>query len=520
MSVAVDEARKTVALIDVSGIFYQHWHATENEVASEAQKRTLRDVRRCAAGADIVALALDVKGATFRHELAASYKANREKRSAVFYEQLRQTEEALSCEFHTFGCAGYEADDVIATLVLFVSDAIPDHHVVVHSADKDLCALVGDSVTVISTKTGVVYDVDTASKKFGTAPRMVESWLAITGDSGDNVPGVRGAGPKKAAALINAFGDVHAIIKACAEQATAVKETVGPAVAGNLRAAIDDGSLLLSHKLTTLRRDVPIDCGRILTKKEQEYRNTMGEETFGSALDSAPDAEPTQPSSRPQTIVPPPVAKDSAQPSVREVIDAEPVSAQPVAERASAAVTPSPASFQSTAIVRSVGWNNALEPHDMKSATWLAKTVVDSGMFDSYGTPAAAFLTIMAGREMGLGAMASLRSFHVVEGKPTMSAQLMMAMCIASPLCKSFRVKRSETTSKVAVVEVQRHDWAEPERYTWTIEDAQEAGLTGKNVWKKYPRDMLINRAIAEAARFVFPELMANVYTPEELEAA
>lgn len=166
--------------------------------------------------------------------------------------------------------------------------------------------------------------------------------------------------------------------------------------------------------------------------------------------------------------------------------------------------------------VTAPSFERALEPQDSRSAYGLAKVVVASRMFSAYGTPEAAMLVMMAGREFGLGAMASLRSFHIVEGKPTMSAQAMMARCLEHPSCKLFRVVRSKCSHEVAVVEVQRNGWDAPEVYTWTIDDAKRAGLAAKQNWSKYPRDMLINRCIAEAARFAFPEVMAGVYSPEE----
>jgi hypothetical protein len=97
-----------------------------------------------------------------------------------------------------------------------------------------------------------------------------------------------------------------------------------------------------------------------------------------------------------------------------------------------------------------------------------------------------------------------------------MSAQAMMARCLEHPSCKLFRVVRNKCSNELAVVEVQRHGWPDAETYTWSLEDAKRAGLAGRPNWSKYPREMLINRCIAEAARFVFPEVMAGVYAPEE----
>lgn len=476
-------------IYDVSGTFYMHFHASAGESLSTARERTIRDVRRAAEGAQYIALALDVRGKTFRHELSGDYKAKREERPQALFDELRKTEEELARTYHAFSCEGYEADDVCATMCAWLLDAIPEAHVHVYSADKDLLALVGDGVTVTSTKTGTEYDAEAVQEKLGVTPCQVEHLLAIAGDTADNIPGVKGVGKTLAGALLKEFGYVPKLIEAAKHNVSAIGAIpkMGPAKVDALLTAVRDGSLELSLKLTTLRKDVPIDCERILTRKEVEPTRKRTENPFPSTPEpEVPMPESTKPSERAPIVV-----------------DAEPVSS-----------SQTPAAM----VIRPAEWNGALEPRDLKSAFTLAQMVVESRLFEAYGgTPEAALMTIMAGREMGLGAMASLRTFHVVEGKPTMSAQLMMAICIASPLCKEFRVLRSQCSKTRGVVRVWRHDWSEPEEYTWTEEDAADAGLTGKNNWKRYARQMLINRAIAEAARFVFPELMANVYTPSEI---
>ncbi len=482
--------RDQAVIYDLSGTFYAHWHASKGESISHARERTIRDVRRACALAKYSAVALDVRGTTFRHELSPLYKANRTERPEALFEELRKTEETLAREFHTFSCQGYEADDNIATLVSWLSDAAPGVDIVVHSGDKGLHALVSDTVSVVSTSTGVEYDVDAVRSRYGVLPYQMSDFLAIRGDTSDNIPGVKGIGDMLAAALLSKFKTVAGVAYAVERNITAVNDVpkLGPAKAKALIDAVNDGSLALSLELTTLFHSVAIDCERILTTKEYEPETAMPERPF--APSTAPKPAPTQPSSAPA-----------------EVLDAEVVSSRPAFAKTTA-----------LAKTRTEDFTGALEPHDLDSAFTLAEVVVNSRLFDAYsGSKEAVLLTIMAGREMGLGAMASLRTFHIVEGKPTMSAQLMMAICLASPLCEEFRVLRSQCSKNRAVVRVRRHGWSDHEDYEWTAEDAEDAGLAGKNNWAKYARAMLINRAISEAAKFAFPELMANVYTPSEV---
>lgn len=135
------------------------------------------------------------------------------------------------------------------------------------------------------------------------------------------------------------------------------------------------------------------------------------------------------------------------------------------------------------------------------------------------GKPADLFLTLQLGRELGIAPMQSIRAIHVIEGKPTMSADLMGALCMARrDVCEYLRPV--ELTSAVATYEAKRIGWPQPMRLSFTIEDAQAAGLTGKDVWRKYPAAMLKSRALSAIVRAAFPDLMLGICDPDELDAA
>jgi hypothetical protein len=124
--------------------------------------------------------------------------------------------------------------------------------------------------------------------------------------------------------------------------------------------------------------------------------------------------------------------------------------------------------------------------------------------------------TILAGRELGVGAMASLRGFHIIEGKPAMSAGLMTALILRSGKAKYFRCVKS--TSDVATFRTERIGDGEPVEVTFSMEDAKRAGLVKeKSGWAKFPADMLVARATARLARLVYPDICFGLYTPEEL---
>jgi hypothetical protein len=160
--------------------------------------------------------------------------------------------------------------------------------------------------------------------------------------------------------------------------------------------------------------------------------------------------------------------------------------------------------------------DRAFEPNSMEEAYRLAKILVASRMLPRHlGTPEAAFAVIIAGRELGLTAMQSTRSLFFVEGKVTLSADLMVALVKKHDECEYFRVV--EATSERCIVETKRSG-EEPTRMEWTMADAQRANLTGKDNWKKYPKSMLRARASSELCRAVYPDALMGVYEPDELQ--
>lgn len=124
-------------------------------------------------------------------------------------------------------------------------------------------------------------------------------------------------------------------------------------------------------------------------------------------------------------------------------------------------------------------------------------------------------MQIMAGQELGLYSMASLRSFNIISGKPVMSADAMVAVVLGSG--KAEYVRRIEATDERATYATKRR--GEPEqRCTWTMEMAKKAALHQKDNWRTYPRAQLCARAKSELMRDVYPDVLAGCFTIEEIE--
>jgi DNA polymerase-1 len=201
---------------------------------------------------DYLGIALDPPGPTFRDAMFEDYKATRTAMPDDLARQLpyvRRLFDAIRAP--VLEVSGYEADDVLATLVTRAL-AVPDLEVVVVSGDKDLLQLVGPRVKVLSVlgRTGekVLYDEAKVRERWGVAPGQIADVLALMGDTIDNIPGVKGVGEKTAVKLITEFGSVDTLY----ENVTLVKGKLRETLAASRKSA------LLSRELATLNHEVPL----------------------------------------------------------------------------------------------------------------------------------------------------------------------------------------------------------------------------------------------------------------------
>jgi DNA polymerase-1 len=160
-----------------------------------------------------LAVVLDSEGPTFRHEMFDAYKANRAAPPEDLPGQIRLIIQMLEAmRIPTVAVPGYEADDLLAALTERAVAA--GWNVVIVSADKDLMQLVRPSVTMLRLEADgeQMFDSAGVQAKMGVPPELVGDYLALVGDSSDNVPGVKGIGPKGAVTLLQQFGNLEAIL--------------------------------------------------------------------------------------------------------------------------------------------------------------------------------------------------------------------------------------------------------------------------------------------------------------------
>ena len=163
-----------------------------------------------------------------------------------------------------------------------------------------------------------------------------------------------------------------------------------------------------------------------------------------------------------------------------------------------------------------VEWERQLDPRSMKEARALATDMHASRLFSAYGNPQSVLATVLAGRELGFQAMASLRAFHVIQGKSVLSAEAIRALVLRSGKAKYFRC--TERTPTRATFETKRGD-DPPLTLSYTIEEAQTAGTAkAGSGYTKNPADMLVARASAKLARLVYPDVTNGMYAAEEFD--
>ncbi len=595
----------TIALVDVGCLFKRTFEANPNA----GGENTLSEIIRLEERVDHVVLCLD--GPPYkRKEIFPDYKGHRpEPETTEVYQKHWLYKQLKARGYPMAQVKGYEGDDVIATLARVYGESWPEVWLV--GADKDLAQCVTDNVLQLVPKHGDRAEYFRGPKevkeRFEVEPHQIPLFLALWGDKGDNVPGVPGIGPVKAAGLIAE----HKTLEGIAEHLAVGTGKVWESLRGHWE------QLVLSLKLTTLDAHVPLDTKALLTRAAPKVAETMVpnvELVFDGFMGNAtpmPEPEPNRDLNEALPKPQPIIGKDpradeflrqehearlererNADRAAREQQESErkkererqprkeapefqseqpgfpqwgtpgwapvqgpgPLEAARVKERAAAidaalggqpakvteaefvpfgqpqpAAAPPPAAPKPPAervdrpglvktnpdkIIDYGKVDADLQPNDLRSAEVLSKWLDASGMYKQFKNPAAIIAVIMRGKELGLGVTTALAGVHVVEGKPTASADLLRALATRSPKCKYFRLVHSDES--YAEWETWHTDHPEPTKYRYTIEEANKAGLRGGN-WDKRKRDMLAKTAASKLARIVYPVETLGLYCPEEM---
>ncbi len=246
---------KPLLLVDGSSYLFRAFHALPPLKNSKSKhtgavfgvikmlRKEIRDMQPA-----LLAVVFDAKGKTFRNDMYPEYKANRPPMPDDLREQIEPLHAVIKALGFPLLCvSGVEADDVIGTLARQAEvQSIP---VIISSGDKDFAQLVSKDITLVNTMSNTTMDIAGVETRFGVMPEQIIDYLALVGDTADNVPGVSKVGPKTAVKWLKQYQTVDEII----EHADEFKGKVGE----NLRSGIEQ--LKLSRDLVTIKCDVALE---------------------------------------------------------------------------------------------------------------------------------------------------------------------------------------------------------------------------------------------------------------------
>ncbi len=246
---------KPLVIVDGSSYLYRAFHAMPALTNSRGEQTgaiygVVNMLRRLIADhhPDYMAVVFDAPGKTFRDTLYEEYKAHRPPMPDDLVSQIEPLHEVIRASGLPLLCIeGVEADDVIGTLATRATAL--GLHTIIATSDKDMAQLVDDHVTLVNTMSNSYIDSQGVIDKFGVRADQIIDYLALVGDSVDNIPGIPSVGPKTAAKWLQQYGSLDAIVAHASE----IKGKVGD----NLRAGL--GTLELARKLATIDCAVALD---------------------------------------------------------------------------------------------------------------------------------------------------------------------------------------------------------------------------------------------------------------------
>lgn len=292
-------ASAPTVLVDGSSYLFRAYHALPPLNNSKGQPtgaikgviNMIRSLQKAYPESNIIVV-FDAKGKNFRHEMYEDYKANRPPMPEDLRSQIQPIHDIIEAMgLPLLVIPGVEADDVIGTLARQATEQ--KHDVVVSTGDKDMAQLVTPHVTLMNTMTNTYMDENGVVEKFGVKPNQIIDYLALVGDSVDNIPGVPKCGPKTAVKWLTQYESLKAVMDNA--------DKVGGKIGENLRNSLE--LLPLSYDLATIKCDIeleqglsdiahkPIDIAALQTLyTELEFRtllNALGEPSADQAKDAS-----------------------------------------------------------------------------------------------------------------------------------------------------------------------------------------------------------------------------------------
>lgn len=489
--------------IDFDSVFRRNWEAEDGKEMSAAHRRTVEWVARIRDGWDRVVVAAD-SGPSFRKAKVDTYKAGRTNPGAAYFEQRKRTLARLKAD----GCividgpevdGGHaEADDVLGWLAdryaahcrAHVSETDLDNwYLRLVSGDGDIEQLVcdADGIDLMKLTGGEPWKEAQVFAARGVPPAKVPHLKALCGDKSDTYEGFQGIGEKTGAAILAKYTDAVSAVAAADD--TTIKLTAPQ------RASLKAGGADLAAKgvfLATLRIALPLDFAALLFPEPQIGTIVSDEPLGGTAEEAPPSPRPTPPSP------------------------------EPAPSRLASPVEPTPDKPSTSLAIRPQNGHALafgpldLQPSDLESAWRVTKPLFEARVYPQFPNRESMLAAIMDARERGVPVSAALRNAYVVKGKLGWSAGYLAGLVLSSGKADYFELVPDKSDDKRATVRFRRRGRAEGE-HVFSIEDAKKAGYFQSGMWEKEPRAMLRAAAVRTAARAYFPDVVANLYMPDEL---
>jgi 5'-3' exonuclease len=523
---------RSILLVDLHAVFCRYWFASADQEIGAAYEGTISRVRGAAEGYGHVVVCYDWPPYN-RKTISADYKANRDKPDPTMLAQIVRVKERLTLDgYLLLGAQGYEADDIIATCVRRLCE-ITQHSIDILTQDKDLLSLVTDRVNVVLLSDSTRMTTQKVREKMGVDPCHVSELLALCGDKADNVTGCPGCGPKRAAELLTAHESLDRVIALAVSGDT--KNLLRPPA---LRQSLLDHhqDVALAWDLVALQSDAPIDVDKIFEKREvMPLKSNVQDGHFetdddhGDAWegDEFPIPGAVNVSETPKKeVVPSKTIDEQIQQQAQPTI---PNNERPEVPRLPAAdTTPSPPPAPDTpkpptAIVPAAplavytgSFEMQLEPRSLRECSTLADHIFQSRKL-GFGRAEEVEAIVLAGRELGLPAMVSIRSLFISRDKVCMSGACTAALVIRSGLAEYFELEESD--EKHATYATKRKGGRKDHVRSYSVAEAQKIGLVRpQSGWVNYPQNMCEWRAAAFLARSIYPDVTLGLYTKEEMD--
>src|SRR3989344_2546146 len=288
--------RKILVLLDAHAILHRAFHALPDLTSPKGEPtgalygftafliKVIRELKP-----DYIAAAYDLPKPTFRHIAYDKYKAGRAKMDDSLAKQINRSRDILKAfNVPVYSVEGFEADDILGTIVENLKSKISNLKIIVASGDMDTLQLVkNDDVVVYTLKKGIndtiIYDEKAVVERYGFGPERIVDYKALKGDPSDNIIGVKGIGEKSATELIKKYGGIENIFAKLKEEKIEAKSRIIELLKGGEEEA------KFSKTLAEIRRDAPIDfsLGKVSWKDgfdKEKVRPILSELGFKSLI--------------------------------------------------------------------------------------------------------------------------------------------------------------------------------------------------------------------------------------------